>query len=381
MTLKKKILSIVLVCLLVIVGGGGVYAYGIFHSVMAGDLNTDNLSLNTSLDATGIVNIALFGIDGRDVEGVEGDRTDTIMIASVNFDTGEVKVISLMRDLLVQLSATEKSDSYLEKINAAYAFGGVEAEIRTLNENFDLNIRDYAVVNFDCMVDTVDALGGVDVDIKNEEVLHWTNLYAGDVSDIVGKNWNWIDDIGVQHLDGVQALGYCRNRYSDDDYGRTARQREVVTQIAEKLMHADLLTTLNVLRSAYPYVTTSFSIGEITSYAQAFLSLENKTISTCRLPFDGLNTTGMVNEISYVIPTTLADNVKVLHYYLFGDENYVPSPTVSSISSKIIGMSGYGSSVDWSVMTPQNILDNMAVSAANDTGTAQETVTDDTADY
>lgn len=372
MTLKKKILSIILIILFTIIGSGAVYAYGILNSISAEDLDADQLSINTDLDTTGVVNVALFGLDGRDEEDLAGsDRSDTIMIASLNFETGEAKVVSLMRDLLVQLTATENNDYYVDKINAAYSFGGVQAAIRTINENFDLNIRDYAVVNFDCLVDTINALDGVDVDIKNEDVLYWTNEYIGPVMAVTGKWGDPIQGIGPHHLNGVQALAYCRNRYSDSDYGRTARQREVITQILEKLMSSDLLTIMNVLRSVYPYVTTSLSLGEISDYAQSFLALQERTIMTSRLPFDGINTTGDVNDSSCVIPTTLEDNAKVLHCFLFGDNDYVPSLLVSEISREVAELSGFGSTVDWSRTTPQDILNDMAISAANDTGTPQ----------
>lgn len=375
MTFKKKIFSIILVLLLAAFIGSGVSAYGIINSVTGKSLDLDTLGVN-HIDASGIINVALFGIDGRDEVDVEGDRADTIMIASVNFDTGDIKIVSVMRDLIVQIPDTDVSDAYLEKINAAYAFGGCQAEIRALNDNFDLNISDYAIVNFDCLVDTVDILGGVDVDVKNEDVLHWTNEYIGNVNVLVGRNDAILTHTGPNHLTGVQALGYCRNRYSDSDFGRTARQREVVRQIAEKAMQADLLTTLNLIRKVYPYVQTSFTIQELTEYAQAFLSLKTKNISTSRLPFDSLNTLGMIQETSYVIPTTLADNTKVLHYLLFGNESYIPSEQAQDISDRISDYSGYGSSVDWSVTTPQMILDNMQITAASDTGEPETEITD-----
>jgi len=125
----------------------------------------------------------------------------------------------------------------------------------------------------------------------------------------------------------------------------------------------------------------SFNIQEITQYAQAYLSLENKNIMTSRLPFDGLNTSGMIDGTSYVIPITLADNAKVLHYLLFGDEYFIPSDTLQDISDRIVNYSGYGSIVDWSVTTPQMILDEMAITSASDTGESEileENILEDT---
>lgn len=374
MTLKKKILSIILAVLLVVIGSTAVYGFNIYNTVSSGSLDESKLSVNTLLDENNrTLNVAVFGIDGRD--DVEGNRSDTIMIVSANFDTGEVKVVSVMRDLLVRIPAGETTNSSYEKINAAYEYGGPQLAVQTLNENFDLNIRDYVVVNFDCLVDTVDTLGGITIDIKNPDVLHWTNQYIWDVNDKVKRNDPYLTTTGPQTLTGVQALAYCRNRYSDSDYGRTERQREVVQQVAQKAMNVDLLTAVNLLGKIYPYVTTSFSMQEMSTYLQAYLALDNKTITNTRAPFDTVNTTDLIDSISYVIPTTLADNARVLHGYLFNDATYTPSETLQNISQHIVSISGYASTVDWTTETYTDIL-NQQKSVTNDS-TATETTTTD----
>ena len=378
MTKKKKIICIILVTLFVLIGCGGVAVYGMLHDVLQNDLDVNNLNINPDLAESGIKNIAIFGIDGREEDGeFIGDRSDAILIASCNFDTGEVKVVSFMRDLMVEIADTEVSDAYLTKINSAFAFGGVEAQIATLNKNFDLNIEDYVVVNFDCMIDVVDTLGGVDVNIVDEEMEYWVDCYIGTIIEITGKTSAAVPGTGWQHLNGVQTLAYCRNRYSDSDYGRTARQREVVTKIAEKAMDADLLTILNLMRKVYPYVTTSLSISEMTELATAYLSMENKTIETSRVPFDTINTTGTVDELSFVLPTSLADNVKVLHYLFYGDANYTPSDTVQNISDSIINYTGYGSTM---YLTPAEILSNTSLDESTYTGDDSSTAGDSDAD-
>ncbi|MEG0378269.1 MAG: LCP family protein, partial [Eubacterium sp.] len=185
MTLKKKVLCIILVCFIIIVGSGAVYGFSVLSQISGASLDESDLNINDLLDSD-TVNIALFGVDGRD--DVDGNRSDTIMIATLNFKTGAIKVTSIMRDLMVKIPEGKNNDATYEKINAAYDYGGPQLAVKTLNENFDLNISDYVVVNFDCLVDTVDALGGVEVNIADESILYWTNQYIYDVNDKVKKS-------------------------------------------------------------------------------------------------------------------------------------------------------------------------------------------------
>ena len=353
MSLTKKIIAILLVIFLVIVGSGAIFVFNILASLSSGPrLNESSLSINT-LSNTEVINIALFGIDGR--EGVEGDRTDTIMIASVDLNEGDVQVTSIMRDLYVRIPAGSNNDESYEKINAAYSYGNAQQSIQTINENFDMNISDYVVVDFTCLVDAVDALGGIDIDVKSGEVVYWTNQYIGDVNEKTHHNDPYLATTGMQRLTGVQALAYCRNRYSDDDYGRTERQREVVKAMFDKAISSDIMTTVNIITKIYPYVQTSFSLNEITQYAGAYMSKSNKNYTNGRLPFDGYNTTAMINETSYVVPVTLEDNAILLHKLIYGENNdYTPSETVKSISAAIVAQTGlsHGSAADPSSYGP-----------------------------
>ncbi|MCB6572122.1 LCP family protein [Eubacterium limosum] len=340
MTLKKKVLCIVLACLIIVVGSGAVYGFSILHGIAGEQLDESDLNINDLLNDD-VANIALFGIDGRD--DVEGDRSDTIMIASINFKTGAIKVTSVMRDLLVKIPEGSKNDVSYEKINAAYDYGGPQLAVKTLNENFDLNISDYVVVNFDCLVDTVDTLGGVDVNIENEDVLYWTNEFINHVNYVLNKSDPKIEGVGTQHLTGVQALAYCRNRYSDDDYKRTARQREVVQQIVQKALNVDLFTGINLLGKVYPYVKTSLSLQEMTTYAKAFMTVENKTFTDYRIPLDDLSFGEMIDEVWYLVPNSLADNAVMLHKFLYESESYTPTTNLLKISERVAGIAGSGS--------------------------------------
>lgn len=317
--MKKKIILVILFLLVSAVGMGLVYGFNtlghIKEIVSIPKLDASNLKVNNNLDID-TVNIAVFGIDGR--SDIDGNRADTIMIVSMDFRNGTVKVSSVMRDLMVRIPATKDTNESFDKINASYAIGGPELTVKTLNTNLDLNITDYVVVNFDAMVDTVDALGGVEVDVKNQDVLNWTNKYIDDVNDKVGRGDPHLEAIGPQTLTGVQALAYSRNRFSDNDYGRTLRQREIVGQIIQKGFKIDILSGVNLLGKVYPYVKTTLSIQEMTTYAKAFLQSTNKQFFEFRLPTNEFVLDAMINNISYVLPNTLADNVIALHAFIYG---------------------------------------------------------------
>ncbi len=332
--MKKKIILVILFLIVSLIGTGLVYGFNtisqINEMVAEPKLDETNLAVNNDLDID-TVNIAVFGVDGR--SDIDGDRTDTIMIVSMDFRNGNIKVTSVMRDLLVQLPKTKDTYESLDKINAAYAYGGPELAVKTLNENFDLNIKDYVIVNFDAMVDTVDALGGVEVNVQNEDVLEWTNKYIDDVNDKVGKADPYLEKTGVQTITGVQALAYARNRFSDDDFHRTERQREVVGQIADKAFNIDMTTGLSLLSKVYPYIKTTLSISEITTYAKAFLESPDKQFLEFRLPTDTYATTDMINGVSYVVPNNLVNNVIALHAFIYGPVQTATTNTATTSGS------------------------------------------------
>lgn len=336
--MKKKIALVALFLLVSFVGAGLVYGYNTLYKIneMISDskLDESGLEINHDLDID-TVNIAVFGIDGR--SDVEGDRSDTIMIASLDFRNGNVRVSSIMRDLLVFIPESKKTNDTYDKINAAYAYGGAEHAVKTINQNFDLNISDYVIVDFDCMVDTVDALGGVEIDIQSESILDWTNKYIDDVNEKVGKGDPKLEETGPQVVSGVQALAYSRNRYSDDDFHRTERQREVVRGIVKEAFSMDLKTGINLLSKIYPYVQTTLNINEMTSYAKAFLSASDKAFFEFRVPTDKNVLTTMISGISYVVPDTLYDNVIALHDFIYGPtiDDSLKDPTTTQDETKL----------------------------------------------
>lgn len=240
-SLGKKIGVIAVSILLVLVIGGGAAAAAYVTSKVdkmeVQKLDVNKLEINKEVEhKTGYLNVALFGVDSREASLGKGTRSDTIMIASLNQETGEVKISSVYRDTILQ-----QSDGTYNKANAAYSFGGVEEAVALLNKNLDLNIEHYVAVNFNAMIDVIDTLGGLDIELTEEEV-KYTNMYCDETAVVTGRPFE--EDLvgaGVHHLDGVQATSFCRIRYTKgDDFKRTERQRFVIEKIVEKLQAANL---------------------------------------------------------------------------------------------------------------------------------------------
>ncbi len=334
MTKKKKILAVTTMVILLLLLTGGMYVFSLYHSTQGGDLDLKNLHIREGLSKD-VVNIAVFGIDGRDDPEVDGDRTDVIMIATIDLKENKVKLTSIMRDTFVQIT-DDSGDVTYQKINAAYSLGKEQLTVKTINENFDLNISEYATVDFNAIMDVVDAVGGITVNIQNEDVLYWTNQYLGESNTFGHRNDPPLTSTGEQTLTGAQALAYSRNRYSDSDYGRTARQREVVNGIFDKIKGMDMLTAMNLVTKLAPHIQTSLDMNEITTYAKAVLADKDLTFDDFRVPTDEYSLGGTLDGVWYLFPNTLVDNARVLHQFIYGaDTTFDPSSDLTKISNKI----------------------------------------------
>ena len=332
-SLGKKIGVIAVSILLVLVIGGGAAAAAYVTSKVdkmeVQKLDVNKLEINKEVEhKTGYLNVALFGVDSREASLGKGTRSDTIMIASLNQETGEVKISSVYRDTILQ-----QSDGTYNKANAAYSFGGVEEAVALLNKNLDLNIEHYVAVNFNAMIDVIDTLGGLDIELTEEEV-KYTNMYCDETAVVTGRPFE--EDLvgaGVHHLDGVQATSFCRIRYTKgDDFKRTERQRFVIEKIVEKLQAANLATINKIADDVFAEVGTNFTLPEILSFAKDF---KKYTLGeTTGFPFN--KSTGTLSGIgSSVLPTDLAGDVQQLYQFFFGDDGYTPSDVVLSIDAGV----------------------------------------------
>ena len=278
----------------------------------------------------GYTNIALFGVDSRDTNLGKGARTDTIMVASLNNQTGEVKLCSVFRDTYLNIG----NDTY-NKANSAYSNGGPEQAIQMLNMNLDMDIDEYVTVGFKALVDTIDDLGGVEVDISEEEI-HFLNDYQIGTAEAIGIKQSDIvniDHAGLQTLNGLQATSYCRIRYTKgDDFKRAERQRTVLTQVAEKAMASDISTLDDIIDDIFPLCSTSFTKAEMVEYASRVAAYSIGEQSG--FPFERV-TGNMGKAGSSVVADDFEKNVVEFHEFLFGDSEYTPSSTVKDISAKI----------------------------------------------
>lgn len=270
---------IVLVCILVI---GVVAVYNTLGKMEQVSVDTSDLSINYKEiqefeNYEDIINIALFGIDS--VDGVTG-RSDSIMIATIDPIRNKLKLTSIMRDSYVNIP-----DIGMDKINHAYAFGGPQLAIKTINENFGLNITDYMSVNFTSLPVIIDVLGGVEINITDEEVAHISG----------------INSPGTYTLTGDQALSYSRIRYaSGGDYVRTERQRTVLNALFNKASTLSVTALPGILNEVLPYVQTSMGTSDILSLGTKALGSVANGLTQDRFPRDGYCEGTMIDDIYYL---------------------------------------------------------------------------------
>ncbi len=296
---------------------------------------TDEVTLATEEGVMkGYTNIALFGVDTRQNELAKDTRSDTIIIASINNNTGEIKLVSVYRDTYLNIG----NDTY-NKCNSAYAVGGPEQAINMLNTNLDMNITDFITVGFSGLTDAIDDLGGIELDITEEEVGH-LNDYQKIMAKQQDREYIPISEAGLQHVNGLQATAYCRIRYTKgDDFRRAERQRTVLNKVFEKAKTANLSMLSAVADDVFDEVYTSMQLTEIVSYLSKITSFS--IVGQDGFPQSDMRSTGTVGRKgSCVIPQTLASNVEWLHEYLFDDTDYVVSATVQEYSDRVASDTG-----------------------------------------
>lgn len=335
---RRKVIFTILAVLLALVGL--VFAYGWSKYGKLGeqiaihdkDAKINDLSVDTQKTLEGFQSIALFGLDNRSTGNFESGNSDTIIVVSINKDTGEIKMASVYRDTYLDIG-----ENTFRKANAAYANGGPKQAIGMLNKNLDLNITDYVSVDFSALVDAIDLLGGIELDISEEEA-KWLNGYVTETNKVTGHNSGTISAGTNVHVDGVQATSYARIRYVGLDYGRTERQRTVITKMFEKAKQCDLLTLNNLLDKLLPQISTSLSMTELLGLA-ANAGKYNMGENT-GFPFDKETPGNVGSAGDAVVPVDLANNVSQLHQFLYGSEGYTPTETVQNVSATIRANTG-----------------------------------------
>lgn len=288
-------------------------------------INTD-LSEKKLEEMRGYRNIAVFGVDSRDSSVGKGNRSDVIIICSIDQATGDIKLVSIYRDTYLDVGKNS-----FQKATHAYSYGGPARAVKMLNDSLDLNITDYVTFNWKAVATAINILGGVDIEITKPE-FKYINSYITETVKGTGIGSVQLKEPGMQHLDGVQAVAYARLRYMDTDYQRTERQRKVIELAFDKAKKADLKTLNDLLGNMLSMVATNMTwqdgldvINDLGKY---------KIKDTKGFPFDMddmiLGTKGFI-----VVPVNLESNVLELHKFLFGDENYEVSAKVKAYSDQI----------------------------------------------
>ena len=327
------IVLVLVIILVLIVGSIFFFINSKLSKIQQVNIDESDLGVSSQVEEnlSGYRNIALFGIDSRDSSLGKGNRSDCIIIASINNTTKEVKLISVYRDTYVNIEGYG-----LDKITHAYSYGEASLALKTLNENFDLNITEFVTVNFDAVAEAVNALGGITINVEPEEV-DYINQYINETSEVTGLDTEKVTTSGSQTLDGVQAVAYARIRYTEGgDYKRTERMRTVVEAMVNKFKTKSISEMNQIIDQILPEVYTNITAGDIFSLLPSVASFN--VTDSIGWPYE---TKGITLDRWYGVPVTLESNVKQLHQEAFGETDYNPSDKVKEISNQIIEKTGY----------------------------------------
>ncbi len=330
----KRIVVYVLIALILLALIAFATVYGIYNSFRT-DIDEDNLGISSEIqDKYGdsdIFNVALFGVDTRDEDSFSG-RSDSIIIVSVDKNNNIVKLTSILRDSYVAIEGHKN-----QKITHAYAFGGAELAIKTLNQNFGMNITDYATINFYTLADAIDILGGVDIEVSELERQHLNAI--GDDDD---PDFNYLEESGLVHLTGEQAVVYARLRKIDSDVERSNRQRKVIEALIVQAKKVSPTKYAEMVRTMMSLCETSLSFSEIMSFAP--MITKDITIQTLTIPGDEENAIGGMYDGAWVWRYDLSEATQHIHEFIYGEPlDTVPDSVISANDS---GSSGSKSDSD-----------------------------------
>lgn len=327
-------LVIFLMCASMVLGVVVGYGYNLLGQVEQDEnFDVSQVEINEGVETTGYINILLFGVDARNQKNsYDGSLSDSIMIISINQDTKKVKIASVYRDTYLQNTKTKKFD----KITHAFSAGGPSLSMSTINTNLDLDITEYVAINFNVVVDVVDAVGGVTMNVTSEEA-GYINPYIDEINKATGHKSKHITKGGTYTLDGVQACAYARIRYtSGGDWTRTERQRKVLGLVFEKVKTMKLTDLNNLANKVLKQVSTNVTTKQILYLASQVGNYEIE--ETKGWPIDVADY--QPNGVWYGVPRNLEKQVTLLHEYLFDEEEYQVSTTVKEISDKLIKQTG-----------------------------------------
>ena len=321
---KKRLvieLTIVLELIIGVFAGVNIYADSLLNRMGRTDaFNNDDVysyESNRNVD-----NIALLGIDADEGSGA---RSDVMKIISLDFDNGKIKISSIQRDNIVYQPLMDR----YEKLNHAYWRSGVQGTLSSINYNFDLDVTQYVLFDFDSVEEIVDILGGVDIELSASEA-----GYLG------------LGSAGTYHLDGAQTLSFSRIRSVDSDYERMSRQNRVIDALISSLKDRSPIDLLNIVDDVLPYIETNLSNGAIKSYVTRLLGFDLSNIEQYQFPKDGyesqLTSLTLYGYSPQYVLKDFSGEVESLHRFIYGeDDDYTASERVLKVEEDILDLAGY----------------------------------------
>lgn len=321
----------------------------IYKNIFDSEFDDGDIVVNDGVDRDkfkGYYTVALFGIDARDEKMGSGVNSDSIILLSINQDTGKIVMSSVYRDTWLQISSGN-GDNVYRKINSAFTTGGAKSAINTMNTNFDLHISDYVTINFQGLATIVDMLGGIDLTITEDEK-KYINSYMDENREVTGISSPNVTKSGNVHLDGLQTVAYCRIRYCtfyapdgtqvSNDMGRTARQRHVLSLMIEKAKSAGVSKVIDIAKHMFNgeenIIKTSIAYDELMDMIPVFINFELGETKGFPFTYD-FPDSSLTNGQSALVPGGLVYNVRQLHKFLYGIENYIPSDRVIKIDGEL----------------------------------------------
>lgn len=342
---RRIVFALEIIVLLVLVGG--LFLFAKLEKIGFTDLDIERIGFNTGVSDNkvmkGYTTLALVGLDNREGSLKQGN-SDTMIIASINNDTKKVKLVSVYRDTYLRVGEDSDGNGIYDKANSAYNRGGGEQLMSMLNTNMDLSITEFVSVDFSAVAVTAELLGGIDVELKEEEIEHLNN-YCVETSEVTGMDYEPLEKVaGIHHLNGVQTVAYARIRYTvGNDFRRAARQREVIYKLVDKAKNAGLGTLNKIVDQVFPMVYTSLSKSDILNMGMSMLSYEIE--DQAGYPFDhlyGERVKDALDGADVVLPVTLESNAYRLHAFLYPEDAYVASEELERYSDYIVEKSGFG---------------------------------------
>ena len=281
-----------------------------------GEMNYEKIEsvASSPMKEEGVTNILLIGNDSR--ENGEDGRSDAMILLSISNKTKKIYMTSLLRDMYVDIPGHKGN-----RLNAAYSYGGAELLMETIEQNFDIHISRYVLVNFEAFANLVDAVGGVDLELTSKEV-EYVNGYLVEYNILLGRpeGTDYFEDTsgGMVHLNGPQALAYCRNRYIGTDFGRTERQRKVLTEVIHKLPQGMLTNPQELIDGLMPNLTTNLTQAECYQLSLMAPKVVTYDIIQNSIPLEGTYKDATIREMA-VLEVDFEANKKFLQENLYGD--------------------------------------------------------------